>query len=144
MVTDRDRQKATVMGVVQALLGPGMLLVALIVVMRRPRHGRLTWASGAIALSVGGMMGVSLMAPLLPSVLGLIVLPLAGGLVMQLRASADQPLLSPDRRIGELLNILISGVLIAFFALAPTSSSQVFWTAVSLIVVVGVELYRSR
>ncbi|MFT5683653.1 MAG: CubicO group peptidase (beta-lactamase class C family) [Myxococcota bacterium] len=142
--TTRDRRMASLQSAISTLIGPGLLLASLISVWRTPKRGRLSWAGSGVSLALGAVLGLTIFSPLLPSVLGLLVIPVCVGLVTRLRKSAEQPLTHPEHRLSEGLNITISVFLIVFFTLAPMAGPQVRWTAAALVFVVGVELWRAR
>ncbi len=143
-VTASDRRSASLQAAISTLLGPGLLLMALLTPLRPPRHGRLAWALGVVPLVQGAVLALSMFAPLLPSVLGLLVILLSAGLVRQLRRCAGQPLIHPEHRRGEWLSIIISGLLIAVFSFAPVAGPQVRWAGAVMLAVLGVELWRAR
>ncbi len=143
-VTTEDRRGATIRGAVSALLGPLLLAMAMATVWRAPRRGRLSWVGSGVSLSLGAVMALTIFSPLSPQVLGLLVIPLCAGQVRRLRQTAGQPLIHPDHQLSEKVNLAVSGLLIAFFALAPVTGPQVLWAAAAMLLVAGVELWRTQ
>lgn len=142
--TLQERVMAGLMGANYALLGPLMLLGGLFMTTQTPKTGRLVWLSGVVSIYCGGVFALTMLAPLLPSVLGLLVLAMAAAMVIGLRRHADRPLIYPEKKKKEALSGLIYLATIGFFSLAPISSTQTTWTAVVLGLVAGVELWRAR
>jgi CubicO group peptidase (beta-lactamase class C family) len=142
--TTAARRAATIQGAIRALLGPLLLGMALLTVWRAPRHGRLTWVGSGVSLSLGALMAMTIFSPLSPQVLGLLVISLCTGHISRLRQTAGQPLIHPAHRLRERVSLVVSGLLITFFALAPVTGPQVLWAAAAMLFVAGVELWRTH
>lgn len=143
-VTQRDRVMASLMGANYALLGPLLLLGGLRTTAQTPKGGRLAWLAGVLSLSSGGVFALTMFSPLLPSVLGLLVLAMATGMVIGLRRHAARPLLAPESKRKDILNSTILLLMTLGFALVSVSSTQTLWATAVLAIIAGIELWRAR